>query len=108
MFYSTLRKFEHWSSIAHLMGQHLSLLDSVNSVSFLSLRNVLPTRAFSFLHHVAELARGGVCPLSRCGEASKEREAGRQGAHKTGRWKKRGDPQALCKLFTLVNTQAKT
>ena len=39
---------EHWRSIAHLMGQRLSLLDSVNSVSFLSLRNVLPTRAFSF------------------------------------------------------------
>lgn len=48
MFLSTLRKFEHWRSIAHLMGQRLSLLDSVNSVSFLSLRNVLPTRAFSF------------------------------------------------------------
>lgn len=48
VFLSTLRKFEHWRSIAHLMGQRLSLLDSVNSVSFLSLRNVLPTRAFSF------------------------------------------------------------
>lgn len=86
------------------MGQRLSLLDSVNSVSFLSLRNVLPTRAFSFLHHVAELERGEVCSPSRCGEASKEREARSQGACETGIWKKREDPPALCKLFALAKT----
>lgn len=90
------------------MGQHVSLLDSLNSVSFLSLRNALPTRAFRFLHHVAEVERGGVCPPSRCGEASKEREARSQGVRETGKWKKREAPQALCKLFTLANAQVKT
>lgn len=90
------------------MGQHVSLLDSLNSGSFLSLRNALPTRAFRFLHHAAEVERAGVWPPSRRGEASKEREGRSQGVREAGKWKKREDPQASCKLFTLVNAQVKT
>lgn len=46
---------------------------------------------FSFSHHVAELERGGVCPLSRCGEASKEREAGDK-EHGDRQMEEEGDP----------------
>lgn len=68
----------------------------------------MPTRAFRFLHHAAEVERAGVWPPSRRGEASKEREGRSQGVREAGKWKKREDPQASCKLFTLVNAQVKT
>lgn len=48
-------------------------------------RSALPTHAFRFLCHVAELERGGAGPQSGCGEASKERDARFPGARETGR-----------------------
>lgn len=67
------------------MGQCFSLLDSGCFFPLPGERSALPTRAFRFLHLVAELERGGAGPQSGCGDASKERDARFPGARETGR-----------------------